>query len=136
MKLTIETINNMNVFENITGAKVKDCVNEGSRLLFIVEEASLGKAIGKQGSNIRRVSSIMKKEIQVVAYSDDATKFVYNLIYPNKIDDIKLEEGVLNITTKDNITKGKIFGRGRENLKRIEEIVKRYFKDVKEIRII
>ena len=61
MKLTIETINNMNVFENITGAKVKDCVNEGSRLLFIVEEASLGKAIGKQGSNIKRVSKTKSK---------------------------------------------------------------------------
>ena len=136
MKLTIETINNINVFENITGAKVKDCVSEGSKLIFIVEEASLGKAIGKQGSNINKASHIMKKEIQVVAYSDDVTKFVYNLIYPNKIDDIKFDNGIINITTKDNITKGKIFGRGRENLKRIEEIVKRYFKDVKEIRII
>ena len=136
MKLTIETINNINVFENLTGAKVKDCITEGSKLIFIVEEISLGKAIGKQGSNIKRASVVMKKEIQVVAYSDDVTKFVYNLIYPNKIDDIKLENGIVNIITKDNISKGKIFGRGRENLKRIEEIVKRYFSDVKEIKIL
>ena len=43
MKLTIETINNINVFENLTGAKVKDCITEGSKLIFIVEEISLGK---------------------------------------------------------------------------------------------
>lgn len=135
MKLTIETINQINFFENMTGAKVKDCVSEEGKLIFIVEEASLGRAIGKQGSNIKKASAVMKKEVQVVAYSDDVAKFTYNLIYPNKIDDIKLENGILNIFTKDNITKGKIFGRGRENLKRIEEIVKRYFTDVKEIRV-
>ncbi len=135
MKLTIEAINNINIFENLTGAKVKDCVNQDGKLIFIIEESSLGKAIGKQGSNIKRVSSLMKKEIQVVAYSDDVTKFTYNLIYPNKVEDIKLENGILNITAKDNVTRGKIFGRGRENLKKIEEIIKRYFNDVKEIKV-
>ena len=38
MKLTIDSINNINLFENLTGARVKDCITEERKLIFLVEE--------------------------------------------------------------------------------------------------
>jgi len=135
MKLDINTIGHINVFENITGCKVKDCINNNGKLIFLVEESTLGKALGKKGSNVQRARNIMKKDIQVIAFSEDLIKFLSYLIYPNKAD-ISFSDGIITIKAPDTSTKGKIFGRERENLKRINEILKRHFKDIKEIKII
>src|SRR3989344_723324 len=127
MKLTLDSINNINLFENLTGARVKDCFDDEGKIVFLVEEGSIKKAIGKEGSNIKRVSNIMKKDIKVVGFSDDVCKFVRNLIYPNKADDIKLEDKTVKIMVEDMNIKGRIFGRSKENFKKINSIVKKYF---------
>jgi len=136
MKLDINTIGSINIFENITGSEVKDCIENNGKLIFIVEESQLGKALGKKGSNLQRAKNIMKKDIQVIVFSTDVLKFVSYLMFPNKAKDISLLDGVITIKTGDLSTKGKIFGRNRENLKKINEILKRHFKDVKDVRIV
>ena len=41
----------------------------------------------------------------------------------------------MHITAQDTLTKGKIFGRSKENLKKIKEIVTKYF-DVTDVAIL
>ena len=127
MKLTLESINNINLFENLTGAKVKDCIMENNKLVFLVEEGNIKQALGKDNSNIFRLQKLLKKDIEIIGYSDDVTKFVRNLIYPNRADDIRSENNVVAIVISDVNVKGRIFGRGRENLKKINELVKKNF---------
>ena len=127
MKLTIESINNINLFENLTGAKVKDCIIEENKLIFLVEEGNIKQALGKENSNMFRLKKLLKKDIQIIGYSEDVTKFVRNLIYPNRADDIKVENNKVIITVNDTAVKGRIFGRGRENLNKINDMVKKYF---------
>ena len=134
MKLTLESINNINVFENLTKAKAKDCISENGTLIFLVEEGSIKQALGKEGSNLIRLRRIMKKNIRIIGFSNDVCKFVRNLIYPNKAD-IKLEGKTIIISVEDTVVKGKIFGRSRENLKRINSLVKNYF-DVEEVKVV
>ncbi len=122
MKLTQESINNINLFETLTGAKVKDCLQEDGKLVFLVEEGNVKRALGKEGSNVKRISKILKKDIKIVAFSTDVCRFVGNLIYPNKADEIIQEDKIVNIKVDDIIVKGRIFGRSRENLKKINSI--------------
>ena len=135
MKLTLDSINNINVFENLTGAKVKDCIQDDGILIFLVFENDMNRAIGKKGSNVERVRKILKKNVRIIAYTDDVCKFVKNLIYPNKADEIKLEDKVVNIIVSDTIVKGRIYGRGKENMKKISSLVKNYF-DIDEIKVV
>ena len=135
MKLTLDSINNINIFENLTGAKVKDCFSENGKLVFLVEEGNVKLAIGKNGSNVKRVSKVLKKDIKIIAFSAEVCKFVSNLIYPNKADEINLEGKIVTITVSDNVIKGRIFGRSRENLKRINSVVKNYF-DVEDVKVV
>src|SRR3989338_1974257 len=136
MKLNLDSINNINLFERLTGARVKDCLAQGDgSLWFLVEEGSIKKALGKDNSNINRVGRIMKKKIRIIGFSKDVCIFVRNLIYPNKVDDIKLEEKIVKIVVQDSVIKGRIFGRSRENLKKINDLVKNYF-DVEEVKIV
>lgn len=135
MKLTQESINNINLFEGLTNAKVKDCFSDGDKLVFLIEEGNVKKALGRNNSNVERISKILKKEIKIIAFSNDVCKFVSNLIYPNKVDEIKIDGKVVDIFVSDSIVKGRIYGRGRENLKKINSIVKNYF-DIVEIRVV
>src|SRR3989344_6933137 len=134
MKFTQDSINLINLFENITRARVKDCIIEDKKLIFIVNEEDVSKAIGKEGNNVKRIRNLAKKDVQIIAYNDNPAKFVSNLIYPNKAEDIKLNNKIINISVGDSSTRGKIFGRNRENLKRIINIAKRYF-DIEDIKV-
>lgn len=135
MKLTIETIGQINLFEKLTGARVRDMWQDSNVLVFLIEQGNIQRALGKNGENLKRAENVFKKKIRLVLFSDDVCKFVNNLIYPNHADDIKLVDSNVIIYAKDAKIKGKIFGRDRENLKKLNEIVKRYFSSVNDIKI-
>jgi len=116
----------MSMFESLTGAKLKDCIFD-NELTFVVQENEIGKAIGKKGSNIKRIESVFKKKIKLIEFNGDVIKFVSNLIYPAKAKEIMEEEGIITIHTHDRKTKGFIMGRDKHKINTINDIVKRYF---------
>ena len=124
----------MTLFESMTGAKVKDII-ANEKLIFIIEENEMGKAIGRNGVNIKKMESMLKKKIKLVEFSSEATQFIKNFIAPIKINDIKIEDGIVTIQGKDTSSKAMMIGRERQNLNHLMDIVKRYF-DVKEIRVV
>lgn len=121
------------LFESMTGAKVKDCISN-EKILFIIEENDMGKAIGKNGSSIKRVENALKKKIKLAEFSNDALQLIKNLIYPAELLNIKQEGNVVTLYGKDAATKAMIVGRERQNINHIKDIVNRYF-DIKEIKI-
>ena len=116
----------ISIFESLTAAKVKDCiVNE--QILFIVNENDMGKAIGKHGSNVKRIENMMKKKIRLVEFNDNIAQFVQNLIYPIKAKEIKEENGIVSIYCDDVKSKGMLIGRDRHNINFVNDVVKRHF---------
>jgi|TARA_Y100000310_G_C20702699_1_gene831468 N utilization substance protein A len=134
IKFDSELIKLITLFESMTGAKVKDCI-ANDRLIFIVQENEMGKAIGKNGANIRRIENSLKKKIKLVEFSNDVLQFVKNMIYPTEALDIKNEDGVITIQGKDTSTRAILIGRERQNLNHLSSIVKRFF-DIKEIKVV
>ena len=61
-----ETLNMLRVFEDITGAAVRDCIidENNSAIVFIVEPGQMGLAIGKNGINIKMAEKFLKKHRQ------------------------------------------------------------------------
>ena len=133
IKYNSDVMKFISLFESLTGAKLKDCIANGN-VIFIVKESEMGKAIGKKGNNIKRIENLLKKSIRLVEFSDDVSKFVANLIYPSKADDIKEEDGIVNIYAADMKTKGIIIGRDRHRLNMVNSIAKRYFK-IEEVKV-
>ena len=134
IKYDSNSIKFITLFESMTGAKVKDCIlNE--KVFFIIEENSMGKAIGRNGSNIKRIENILRKKIKLAEFSNDVLQFIKNIAYPVEINDIKNENGVITIQGRDTNTKAMLIGRDRQNINHVIEIVKRYF-DVKEIKVV
>ena len=134
VKYDSELIKLMMLFESMSGAKIKDCI-ANDKILFIVEENDMGKAIGKNGANIKKFENKIKKKVKLAEFSGDVTQFVRNLAYPAEIADVKNENGLVTIQGRDANSRAMLIGRERQNLNHMTDIVKRYF-DVKEIRVV
>ena len=127
IKYDIKLMKYISLFESLTGAKLKDCI-VNDVIMFIVQENEMGKAIGRKGSNIRRIEGLLKKKVKLVEFNENVLQFIENLIKPIKAKEIKEEDDVINIYAGDTKTKGMLIGRDRNKINSINEIVKRYFK--------
>jgi len=123
------------LFENLSGAKVKDAFLRNSSVNFIVEKGDLWKAVGKQGKNVKKIENLIKKKIRVIEFDEDVCRFVGNFIYPIKVEKIELEDKVVNICAQGAQTKGLLIGRESKNLKELKEILLRYF-DIEDIKVV
>jgi N utilization substance protein A len=132
--LTAQTIQTITLFEQLTGAHVKDCVPSDDRLIFIVHDGEIAKAIGKGGQHVRTLERKLKKKIKVVEFHTDVLQFVKNVVAPLKLNEIKMEDTTVYLTAKDLKTRGLLIGRGASNLRTFEAIVQRYF-PIKELRV-
>ena len=137
IRYSADIIQYISIFESLTNSKVKDCIiNEpNDPILFIVQENDMGKAIGKNGSNIKRAESIFKKSIRLVEFSADVKQFVRNLIYPVQAKEVSEDSGIVSIHCHDPKSKGRIIGRDRHKINSINDTVKRHF-DINEVKVV
>jgi transcription termination/antitermination protein NusA len=135
MKISQEALSYITLFENISRAKIKDCLAEGENLIFIVEEGNVKKALGPNNKNLHKIERMTKKQVKIYGFSSEPVKFIKNLLYPIRVDEVEIVGKILKIIASDSRAKGKIFGRERENLKRLTQIVKKYF-DIEEIKVL
>jgi len=130
MKLTLDTIHQITVFEKTTRAKIKDCIEKEGSLIFIVEEGNVQKALGKDQIHLKKLTYLFKKPIKIIGFQKDPAKFVRNLLYPLKVQEILQKENRIIITTGDTKIKGRVFGREKTNLKWMKELLSKYFKNL------
>jgi len=128
MKLDIKTIGYVNAFETLTKTTVKDCfLDKNDNLTFIVGFGDAGKAIGRAGSNIKRLSNMIKKKIRVLEFNEDPTKFVANAIYPLKVQGIMVSDKIIIIKAESMQDRAKLIGRDRKNLNALQELITKFF---------
>ena len=87
MILDKDLIQKINLFEELTHATVKEVFNSNG-FLIIVNFGDVGKAVGKNGNNIKRYSDMIKERVKIVEYNSDYLMFLKNLIMPLKVDKI------------------------------------------------
>jgi len=131
MILDRDLIQKINLFEGLTKARVKDIFNDKG-LLIIVNFGDIGRAVGKNGNNIRKFSGLIKERVKAVEFNPDHLLFLKNLIMPLKADNIEEKDGLINIRA-DMKTKALLIGRNQKNLELYNKIFKKYFN--KEIKI-
>lgn len=139
IKFTSEMIRYIGLFESLTGAAVKDClIDENNRLIFVVEEGSMGLAIGKKGSNIKRLKKLIGRDFDILEFSKDPLQFLRNLLWPVRLQDVYLSEKsngekAINLTVPPKEKKILLSKKG-EKIKRVKNILQRHY-EIDEIRI-
>ena len=129
IRLTTESIQYIALFENMTKAKILDCILEDERLVYVVKQGDMGLAIGKNGENINRVKKVLDKPIELVEYSDDPITFLKNAFGPvslNSVTIINKNEKRLAYAEVYNKEKGLAIGRNGKNIEKVKMLARRH----------
>lgn len=133
VKLSMDDMAMIARFEQITGAAAIDVVrdDEGERIIVVVREKQLGKAIGKGGVNVRAASDAFGRVVDVVEIAETAEEFVKSALAPARVEAVKIIEHrdgnkVASVTVKTE-DRGIAIGRDGRNVARARILVKRHF---------
>ncbi|MBI2549019.1 NusA-like transcription termination signal-binding factor [Candidatus Woesearchaeota archaeon] len=136
IKYDINLIQYMSLFQTLTNSKVRDCfIDTNALLTFVVEPSQVGKAVGKRGILVKQIERALNRKIKIVAYNPTLVSFVRNIIYPLTAKEVRVEEGIVVVEADDSKTRGMLIGRNGQNLRNYESIAKRYFPELKEIKV-
>ncbi len=133
IKLTTDQIKLMSLFQNVTGATARDCIEDEKlgRVIFVVNPGKMGLAIGKGGITIRNLQNVVKRNVELVEHSEDPGEFLKNMLNPKLISEVKINkraDGSLQaIVLVDPKKKGIVVGREGRNAEKARLLAKRYF---------
>lgn len=123
----------MSLFQSITGATARDCIEDEKqdRVIFVVNNGKMGLAIGKGGSHIKSLQNIIKRNVELVEYDDSPDKFLKNILDSKLISEVKLNKradgSTQAIVLVDPRKKGIVVGRDGRNAEKARLLARRYF---------
>jgi transcription termination/antitermination protein NusA len=130
VEITGEDLKLINLFESVTGVIPSDMEAVEDGIVFLVDEANLGKAIGKKGANIQKLKASLRKNILISKDGDEPEEFLRGFF--NNIDVLSFEvreapgQKVAFITVPDT-QRGIAIGRGGIRVKAAKMFLKKKF---------
>ena len=130
VELTGDDLRMFSNFERITRVMPKDYLSTPNSLVFLVDSGSLGKAIGKNASNIEKLKHVFRKRVVIVGDSDDPEGFLRSFfgnitIHHVEVRDVMDEKAI--ILTIDEKDRGIAIGRDGERIKAAKTFLKKKF---------
>ena len=128
--LSNDEIKCISLFESLTGAIAEDCLLEPGRIVFIVKEGHMGRAIGKGGSVINKVRETFKKHVEVFENASTVEDFVKHLFPTVQLKELKIlnRDGEriaqISVNAKD---RGAVIGRNGERIKLARTLLERRY---------
>lgn len=130
VELTNDDLNMFSAFEKITRVMPTDYVPGATLLIFLVPVAELGRAIGKNGSNIQKLKDVFKRKVVIIGDMSDPELFVRGMFNNISILSVEVQNimGDLAIVlTIDEKDRGIAIGKDGERIKAAKEILKKKF---------
>jgi len=133
IKLTTDQMRLMALFQNVTGATARDCIEDEKqdRVIFVVNSGKMGLAIGKGGMHIKSLQNIIKRNVELVEFDEDPSKFLTNLLNSKLVSEVKIntraDGSKQAIVLVDPRKKGIVVGREGRNAEKARLLAKRYF---------
>lgn len=137
VKIDEESIKLISLFNNLTGAVVKDCIvvpgkmGVRDKVIFLILKEDVGKAIGRNGENVKVLKEKLQKTIDIIGFSEDIKEFIQNILNTSKVRNVEIRE---NISKKKTVIitvapedKGKAIGKNGIMIKKTKLLVLRHF---------
>ncbi|MGI0053641.1 MAG: NusA-like transcription termination signal-binding factor [Thermoplasmata archaeon] len=127
--LDTETLGYLRLFEERTGARVKDCFEAEGKVVFLVYPGEIHKAVGPAGALVDRLKDLLRKEIQVIEYSDEPELLARNIFFafsPRSVEVAPKGRGRHATVTVDPAWKARAIGKSGRNLKIARAVLVRH----------
>jgi transcription termination/antitermination protein NusA len=124
-----ETLGRIRLFEERTGARVRDCLEAEDKIVYLVEPGEIPKAVGPGGAVVDRLKGAFKREIQVIEYADEEAALVRNIFFafsPRGVEIAPKGAGRHATVTVDPAWKARAIGKAGKNLRIARAILLRH----------
>jgi len=130
-KLDMQFIRYMNLFQKVARVNAQHCFTYNNMLIFAVPRPAVTKAIGRDNSNLERLSKILHKRIRIVAQPSTKTPeeiktFVTTVTSPIEFNNIEVKNNEVTISAGRE-GKARLIGRQRIRQRELAEILEQYF---------
>jgi NusA-like KH domain protein len=137
----MQFIRYINLFSRITRVPVKHCFAYNNMLVFVVPKMAVEMAIGRDNSNLKKLSEILGKRARVLGEprdNRDIEEFLKVLVSPIQFEKLEVKEGLngkeIIITAGGLENKSMLIGRQRARETELKQILEQYF-GIKNLRI-
>ncbi|MDO5847484.1 MAG: NusA-like transcription termination signal-binding factor [Methanocorpusculum sp.] len=113
----------------LTRSTALDCIIDDryARIIYIIKKGGMGLAIGKNGENIRRLSNIFGKRVEMVEYDENRETFVENMFKPADVVKVSFSEGTVRIVVREKEHLGLAIGRNGTTVEKAKILIMRFF---------
>jgi N utilization substance protein A len=114
----------------LTKSTAVDCLIDErfDRVIYVIRPGDMGLAIGKKGENIRRLSKVLGRKIEMVEFSENPEEFMANIFRPALLSAVKSgEDGRVDIVIQKKSDLGIAIGRGGANVEKARLLLRRFF---------
>ncbi len=121
----------INLFSRTTNVPTTKCFVYNNQIVFAVPKAKVSIAIGRGAENVKKLNSILRKKIKVVAMPaldsrEGIGKFVEAVVAPVEFNKVEVKENSVTISAGRQ-SKAALIGRGRQREKELGEVLKNFF---------
>lgn len=130
VELTSDDLNLFSAFEKVTHVMPTDYCSMPNMAIFLVPVVELGKAIGKNGSNMQKLKEVFRKKVVIVGDISDPELFVRGMFNNVSIISVDAQNimGELAITLViEEKDRGIAIGKDGERIKAAKDILKKKF---------
>lgn len=136
VKIDNELFQLISQFSQATGVTPKETiVGLDDSISFVVDGPEVGRAVGPGGRNVKFMENALKKKVRVIVYDEDLAEFIQNVVRPLQLQGMEREGNIITMHPADSRSRSLLIGRNAQHLRTFEQIVKRFFPDVEELKV-
>ena len=128
--INMQTMRYINLLDRASKVRTRRCFVYNNTVFFAVPNELVSKAIGPNALNVKRIQEDLGRKIRIIIEPDglkDISKFIGNVVSPNKFKSLEVENGVAIVTAGNNQSKASLIGRNKRRFEELKLIVKDTF---------